>query len=157
MVALLLLAGCASVGADAPQSSVVTWTSRAIPEARGDVRTLPDGKRQAIRYKGWTTADFGAYPTYAYGDTRPVPAVQRSEPPAGVVGDPKKGRALFLSRAKGPCTGCHLVPGDDVWPAGSVGPDLSTIGARGLSDAHIYMQIYDPRVLFPKTVMPPWT
>ena len=42
--------------------------------------------------------------------------------PAGVAGDAKKGRALFLSRAKGPCTGCHLVPGDDVWPAGSVGP-----------------------------------
>src|SRR5262249_45546879 len=52
--------------------------------------------------------------------------------------------------------GCHLVPGDDVWPAGSVGPDLSTIGSRGLADAHLYMQIYDPRVLFPHTAMPPW-
>ena len=42
--------------------------------------------------------------------------------PPGVAGDPRQGRALFLSRAKGPCTGCHLIPGADVWPAGSVGP-----------------------------------
>src|SRR5256885_11003186 len=76
--------------------------------------------------------------------------------PAGLKGDPTKGRALFLSRAKGPCTGCHLVPGADVWPAGSVGPDLSTIGSRGLTDAYLYGHIYDPRVLFPNTTMPPW-
>ena len=144
------------MGADAPQSSVAVWTTRAIPEARGEIRTLPDGKRQAVRYPGWSTQDFGAFPTYAYGDTRSAPPVQQAMPPAGVVGDPKKGRALFLARAKGPCTGCHLVPGDDVWPAGSVGPDLSTFGSRGLSDAHVYMQIHDPRVLFPKTAMPPW-
>ena len=152
----LLVAGCAAASADAPQSSVPTWTSRAIPEARGDVRTLPDGKREAVRYRGWTTRDFGAFPTYAYGDARGAPPVQRVTLPSGATGDPKKGRALFLSRTKGPCTGCHLVPGDDVWPAGSVGPDLSTFGTRGLSDAHVYMHLHDPRVLFPNTVMPPW-
>src|SRR5436190_7124445 len=76
--------------------------------------------------------------------------------PAGVVGEPAKGRALFLSRAKGPCTGCHLVPGADVWPAGNVGPDLSTIGARGLTNEYLYQQIYDPRLVFPQTTMPPW-
>ena len=156
MTLAFLLAGCAAVGADAPPSSGPAWTSRAIPEARGEIRTLPDGKQQAVRYSGWTREDFGAFPTYAYGDTRPAPAVQHATPPAGVAGDPKKGRALFLSRAKGPCTGCHLVPGDDVWPAGSVGPDLSAFGARGLSDAHVYAQIYDPRVFFPKTSMPAW-
>jgi sulfur-oxidizing protein SoxA len=41
-------------------------------------------------------------------------------------------------------------------PAGSVGPDLSALGARGLPDAYLYQQIYDPRVAFPGTVMPPW-
>ena len=72
------------------------------------------------------------------------------------MGDPKAGRALFLSRAKGPCTGCHLIPGDDVWPAGNVGPDLSTIGDRKLPDGYLYQQIYDARVTFPNTSMPPW-
>jgi sulfur-oxidizing protein SoxA len=76
--------------------------------------------------------------------------------PSGVAGDPAKGRALFLDRAKGPCTGCHLVPGEDVWPAGSVGPDLSTLADRALPDAYLYQQLWDPRVTFPNTVMPPW-
>ena len=120
------------------------------------MRELPDGKRTAVRYPGWTTQDFGGFRTYAYNDVRPEPPVERATPPAGVTGDPKRGRALFLARAKGPCTGCHLVPGGDVWPAGNVGPDLSTFGARNLPDAYVYMQIYDPRVIFPKTSMPPW-
>ena len=132
------------------------WTSRAIPEARGDVLSAADGTREAVRYRGWTREDFGAFRTYGYGDTRPEPPVVRAVMPPGITGDPTRGRQLFLARAKGPCTGCHLVPGDDVWPAGSVGPDLSTIGDRGLSDAHLYAQIYDPRPLFPNTTMPPW-
>jgi sulfur-oxidizing protein SoxA len=61
-----------------------------------------------------------------------------------------------MARAKGPCTGCHLIPGDDVWPAGSVGPDLSTIADRKLTDAYLYQQVYDARVVFPQTAMPPW-
>jgi L-cysteine S-thiosulfotransferase len=149
MLLALLLSGCAS-------ATIPAWTSRAIPEGRGDVRAQPDGKRTAIRYPGWTTQDFGGFRTYAYDDARPEPLVQKATPPPGVTGDPKQGRALFLSRAKGPCTGCHLVPGDDVWPAGSVGPDLSTYGSRNLPDAYVYMQIHDPRVIFPKTAMPPW-
>jgi sulfur-oxidizing protein SoxA len=76
--------------------------------------------------------------------------------PKGLKGDPKEGRKLFMARSLGPCTGCHLIPGDDVWPAGSVGPDLSTIADRKLADAYLYQQIYDPRVVFPKTSMPPW-
>jgi len=155
--ALTLVAGCATAATDTPDySSVPAWTSRAIPEAQGAMRTTADGKREAVRYKGWTTRDFGAFRTYAYADTRPEPPVQRAVMPNGVTGDAKKGRALFLARAKGPCTGCHLIPGDDVWPAGSVGPDLSTIADRKLSDAYVYQQIYDARVVFPNTSMPPW-
>jgi sulfur-oxidizing protein SoxA len=148
----LLVAACAT----ADHAGVPRWTSRAIPEARGDVRVLPDGTRQAVRYAGWTTRDFGGYRTYAYDDTRPEPVVQKAVMPAGVTGDPRRGRALFLNRARGPCMGCHLVPGDDVWPAGSVGPDLSTVADRKLPDAYLYQQLWDPRVVFPKTVMPAW-
>jgi sulfur-oxidizing protein SoxA len=109
-----------------------------------------------VRYRGWTTRDFGGYRTYAYEDARAELPVQTAAMPAGVTGDPRRGRALFLNRAKGPCTGCHLVPGDDVWPAGSVGPDLSALADRKLPDAYLYQQLWDPRVVFPKTVMPAW-
>jgi L-cysteine S-thiosulfotransferase len=152
----LLAVGCATAADRPDYSSVPRWTTRAIPEARGDVRVEPDGRRVAVRYRGWTTRDFGGFRTYGYDDARPDPPVQRVAMPSGVMGDPAKGRALFLDRAKGPCTGCHLVPGDDVWPAGSVGPDLSMVGDRKLPDAYLYQQLWDPRVTFPATVMPPW-
>ncbi len=152
-----LVLGCAGTAAEVPDySNVPKWTTRAIPEARGDFGVGPDGKRAAIRYKDWTTRDFGAFRTYAYDDTRPEPPMTRATPPAGVKGDPKEGRALFINRAKAPCTGCHLIPGDDDWPAGSVGPDLSTIGDRGLTNGYLYQQLWDPRVVFPSTSMPPW-
>jgi sulfur-oxidizing protein SoxA len=156
--AALLATGCALARSETPPdySGVPKWTSRAAPEARGDFKAGPDGKRQAVRYKGWTTKDFARFRTYAYDDTRPEPAVQRATMPAGVTGDPKKGRALFMNRRKGPCTGCHLIPGKDVWPAGSVGPDLSALADRKLPDQYLYQQIYDPRVVFPQTAMPPW-
>jgi sulfur-oxidizing protein SoxA len=148
----LLVVGCAT----SDVARVPGWTSRAIPEARGDVRAETDGRRVAVRYRGWTTRDFGRFRTYAYDDARPDPPVQRATMPAGMAGDPRRGRALFLDRARGPCSGCHLVPGDDVWPAGSIGPDLSTLGDRALPDAYLYQQLWDPRVTFPHTVMPPW-
>jgi sulfur-oxidizing protein SoxA len=152
-----LSAGCAGTAPDVPDySGVPRWSSRAIPEARGELRTVPDGKRAALRYRGWTTRDFDRSPTYAYDDQRPEPPVQRVTLPAGVEGDARKGRALFLSRSKGPCVACHLVPGDDVWPAGSAGPDQSTIGDRRLPDQYLYQVVWDPRVFFPNTVMPPW-
>src|SRR5437773_6233222 len=155
--ALTLVAGCAAGARDAPDySSIPAWSSRAIPEAQGSFKALGDGKREALRYKGWTTRDFGEFRTYAYADLRPEPPVRRVAMPSGVAGDVKKGRTLFLARAKAPCTGCHLIPGDDVWPAGSVGPDLSTIADRKLPDAYLYQQIYDARVVFPNTSMPPW-
>jgi sulfur-oxidizing protein SoxA len=152
----LLAVGCATAADRPDDSAIPRWATRAIPEARGDVRTGPDGRRVAVRYSGWTTRDFGRFRTYAYDDARPDPPVRRAEMPAGMTGDPAKGRALFLDRARGPCTGCHLVPGEDVWPAGSVGPDLSTLADRKLPDAYLYQQLWDPRVTFPATIMPPW-
>lgn len=157
-VALVLVsAGCAGTTLDVPDySSVPKWSSRALPEARGELRAGPDGKYVAVRYPGWTTRDFDRAATYAYDDQRPEPPVQRVTMPAGIAGDAGKGRALFLNRSKGPCVACHLVPGDDVWPAGSAGPDQSTIGDRRLPDQYLYQTIWDPRVYFPNTVMPPW-
>jgi sulfur-oxidizing protein SoxA len=152
----LVAVGCAVAADRSDDAAIPRWTSRALPEARGDVRTEPDGRRVAVRYSGWTTRDFGRFRTYAYDDGRASPPVQQGAMPSGAVGDPARGRTLFMDRAKGPCTGCHLVPGNDVWPAGSVGPDLSTVADRKLPDAYLYQQLWDPRVTLPNSVMPPW-
>jgi len=151
------VAGCAK--GEAKPSTAPTpptpWVSRTVPEGRGDIKTLPDGKRQPVRYPGWTTEDFGRFRTYAYDDTRPEVPVAKAPMPA-IAGDPKRGRSLFLDRNVGPCTGCHLIQGSDVWPAGNVGPDLSTYGDRNLPAEHTFNVIYDPRHLFPHSIMPPW-
>src|SRR5262249_49673573 len=152
----ILVVGGALAARDGLPAAAPARVSGAIPEARGEIKVGADGKRIAVRYKGWTTRDFSMFRTYAYDDTRAEPAPQLGALAASAVGDPKRGRALFLDRQKGPCTGCHLVPGEDVWPAGSVGPDLSTFGDRHLPDALIYQQLWDPRLTYPSTVMPRW-
>src|SRR5262245_23734988 len=109
VVAALLAAGCA--GSDPKAASVGTsppWVSRAVPEGKGEIKTLPDGKTQAVRYPGWTSEDFSRFRTYAYDDARAEIPVARVPMPA-ITGDPTKGRRLFLDRNLGPCTGCHLV------------------------------------------------
>jgi len=156
LLAAILTVGCAQAERESTVGLPPTpCVSRAIPEAKGELKALPDGKKIQVRYRGWTTEDFSQFRTYAYDDTRPAPAVAKIPVP-GVKGNPKEGRRLFLSRARGPCTGCHLIPGDDVWPAGNVGPDLSTYGDRNLPDDYVFTQIYDSRNLFPNTTMPPW-
>jgi sulfur-oxidizing protein SoxA len=158
---LALLAGALAGGCAQREPSPTAglpptpWVSRAIPEARGEIKTQPDGKTIQVRYQGWTSADFGRFRTYAYDDTRPAIPLGKVPMPA-VQGDPKEGRKLFMARAKGPCTGCHLIPGDDVWPAGNIGPDLSAYGDRNLPDDFVFTLLYDSRHFFPNTTMPPW-
>ena len=135
------------------------WKSRAIPEAQGEVKEV-DGKKMQVRYKeapfSGVPQDWSQWRTYAYTDNRPEPPVQKVAMPKDVKGDAALGRKLFIDRAKAPCTGCHLIQGDDVWPAGNIGPDLSTYGDRNLPDEFVYQTIYDPRLFFPNTAMPPW-
>ena len=135
------------------------WKSRAIPEAQGEVKEA-DGKKMQVRYKeapfNGMPQDWSQWRTYAYSDSRPEPPVQKVAMPQDVKGDAVLGRKLFMDRSKGPCIACHLIQGDDVWPAGNIGPDLSTYGDRNLPDAFVYQTIYDPRLFFPDTAMPPW-
>jgi sulfur-oxidizing protein SoxA len=154
-----LVAGCAPMEAPAVAAIPAAWKSRATPEAQGEVKEV-DGKKTQVRYRegpfSGVTQEWSQWRTYAYSDGRPVPPVGKATMPADAKGDPKEGRRLFMSRAKGPCTGCHLIQGDDVWPAGNVGPDLSAYGDRNLPDEYVYQMIYDPRLFFPNTSMPPW-
>src|SRR5438309_874013 len=83
----------------------------AIPEAKGEIKEV-DGQRVQIRYKDEVfsaiTTNFERWPTYSYNDTRKFPPPNRTPMPA-VKGDPRRGRELFMSRQKAPCTGCHLI------------------------------------------------
>ncbi|HEU0199906.1 MAG TPA: sulfur oxidation c-type cytochrome SoxA [Burkholderiaceae bacterium] len=128
--------------------------SRAAVEAQGRI----EGGRQ-IRYReapfSGVTADFSQWPSYTNGLRLPPP--EKVSFPPHLKGDAAQGRRIFLDRNKGPCTGCHLVQGADVWPAGNVGTDLSLAGERYVeADAVLYQLIYDPRVLNPSSLMPPW-
>ena len=158
LAALLMILGCAP-GADKQRAPTPPrWTSRATPAARGEIKEI-DGKRMQVRYEeepfSAFTINYEQWPTYAYGDARLFPQPARVPMPS-LKGDPQQGRQLFMARNKAPCTGCHLIPGDDVWPAGSVGPDLSVIGDRRLPDRYLFELIWDARVVFPNTSMPPW-
>jgi ubiquinol-cytochrome c reductase cytochrome b subunit len=58
-----------------------------------------------------------------------------------------QGKSLF--RSKG-CLGCHTTDGE----GGSVGPNLSKVGSKGLSKEWLTVQIKDPRKHDPSTIMP---
>jgi sulfur-oxidizing protein SoxA len=149
--------GVASVAACATTMTSSTWQTRAIPESQGRIE-VRDGKTQQIRYPWgeFGTASYEGFPTFAY-DSPKWSAPKTAQMPEGVKGDPKKGHALMKLGAKGPCTACHLIPDATVWPAGNVGPDVRTFGARDIPDSVVYQIIYDPRVLYgPDSPMPPF-
>lgn len=148
--ATLAVAACATVGTTVTSRE---WKSNATPESQGIVKEV-DGKRMQARYtfpgSPFGTRNFEQWPTYAYGGPDYFPP-KKGEMPKGIKGDPKRGHALIRSPAKGPCTGCHVIPDATYWPLGNVGPDLRAIGARGLPDELLYQIVYDPRVLYGET------
>ena len=58
-----------------------------------------------------------------------------------------QGKSLF--RSKG-CLGCHTIDGQ----GGSVGPNLSDVGSKGLSKQWLTVQLKDPKKHDPSSVMP---
>jgi L-cysteine S-thiosulfotransferase len=130
------LGACAAVGTQQLASSK-TWETRAVPLSQGQIKE-EGAKRIQVRYPGFRESrSFEKWPTFAYDSPTYFPP-QKAEMPTGIKGDPKKGHALFRQGNKGPCTGCHLIPDPKQWPMGNVGPDLRTIGDRGLPDSFLY-------------------
>ena len=67
------------------------------------------------------------------------------------VGDPARGREVFVSREGGHCVLCHQVAGAGT--SGNVGPALDGIGAR-LTVAELRLRVADITKVYPDSVMP---
>jgi sulfur-oxidizing protein SoxA len=151
-IVALVMVGCVTAGP-------IEWQSRAVPEAQGIVKLVDDKPRQQ-RYKegpfSGVKPDWSQYRTYVYNDAKPEIPVTKAVFPKDLKGDPAEGRKIFMNRGLGPCTGCHLIRGEDVWPAGNVGSDLQHYGDANHKDEDVYQRIFDARVLNPESIMPPW-
>lgn len=155
----MLLVAAALVGlALAAPATASDWQSRAIKGSQGPMATV-DGKELQLRYEEEpyirnAKDNWAKFRTFLYADTRPELAVKTAVMPAGITGDPVKGKQLFIG-SKGPCTGCHVIR-DDHWPMGNIGPDLAHFGETGHSDQETFQMIYDMRAVNPDSFMPPW-
>jgi sulfur-oxidizing protein SoxX len=69
-------------------------------------------------------------------------------------GDVEAGKDVALTRSKGNCIACHLIPGGD--SPGAIGPALVAIQTRYSSKADLAQQIWDPTIKNPDVVMPPF-
>lgn len=130
---------------------VADWTSRVIPEARGDVIKSADGVQQK-RFEGWPQDDYSPYLTHGYQDSTAAVGIQVTTLPGQLKGDAENGKAVW---AKAACINCHALPQDNRW-SGNMGPSFANYGDRNIDPAQTYKIIYDPRSVFPHTLMPPW-
>lgn len=89
----------------------------------------------------------------AAGIHLPPPAAAASL--TGTPGDPANGRRIVEDRALSACTLCHAGPFPNRHLLGTVGPDLSGVGARMTQD-EIRLRLIDSRQVNPDTVMPPY-
>jgi sulfur-oxidizing protein SoxX len=71
----------------------------------------------------------------------------------GTAGNAARGRMLVLDRRVGLCLLCHSGPFPEERFQGTIGPDLSGIGAR-LSEGQIRLRIVEPARINTATIMP---
>lgn len=109
----------------------------------------PAAIRTALTMLALATAPAAALEAYTVvGDAIPAPL-------GGRIGDPERGRALVLDRARGNCLICHRLPEPDEPFQGTIGPDLAGVGAR-LDAGQLRLRLVDAGLLNPRTVMPPY-
>jgi len=98
--------------------------------------------------------DLSKWPTLSYGDDRATPRPQRARLTGTLNGDPAPGKAVAMNKGRGNCWACHALPGDP--QAGTAGPSLLAFKARNYTDARVYEQVFDARVVNPVSAMPPF-
>ncbi len=74
-------------------------------------------------------------------------------PPAGIKGDPARGRAIVADRQVGMCLLCHRGPFPEDPSQGDLAPDLRGAGSRW-TEGQLRLRIVDPERLNPATIMP---
>jgi sulfur-oxidizing protein SoxA len=127
-----------------------------------DVPMVRDGSAAPTpwkRYSNWPKTGWENYNTLADPKRSPPPPREGDFRPVAtpIEGDPVKGMLLAFSRDRGGgCVACHVMGPKTPELPGNIGPDLSEIGAAGRDDAHLFNQIYDPRIFNPTSVMIPW-
>lgn len=87
------------------------------------------------------------------------PVAATEIPPAAMPqlelsGNAAAGKEVAMSRAKGNCIACHMIPGGD--SPGAIGPALIAIQTRYPSKEAVARQIWDPTAKNPDVVMPPF-
>ncbi|MGB5832529.1 MAG: sulfur oxidation c-type cytochrome SoxX [Thiohalocapsa sp.] len=82
------------------------------------------------------------------------PASFAEMPQMELNGDIDAGKDVALTRAKGNCIACHMIPGGEA--PGSIGPALIAMQSRYPSKEEVARQIWDPTVKNPDVVMPPF-
>jgi len=71
----------------------------------------------------------------------------------GKAGDPAAGKKAAISRKKGNCLACHVMPIPEEQFHGEVGPDLSEVGSH-FTEAELRLRLVDAKALNPDTIMP---
>lgn len=81
-------------------------------------------------------------------------AAHAEMPQIELNGNIEAGKDVAMTRAKGNCIACHMIPGGD--SPGAIGPALIAIETRYPSKEAVARQIWDPTVKNPEVVMPPF-
>ncbi|WP_018871560.1 MULTISPECIES: sulfur oxidation c-type cytochrome SoxX [unclassified Thioalkalivibrio] len=98
--------------------------------------------------------DLRQWLSLSYEDRRGIPEPTEVAFEGPVNGDPERGKEIFTTTAEGNCVACHYVEG--VAQTGTVGPSLADYAARGMPDEYTYQMLYDARVFYEGTLMPPF-
>ncbi len=82
-----------------------------------------------------------------------VDEVSIPEPLTDQPGDPVKGREVAISRKKGNCLACHVMPIPEQSFHGEIGPDLNGIASR-YEIGELRLRVVNSKALNPDTMMP---
>lgn len=98
--------------------------------------------------------DLTGWITISYDDTRGIAPPTEASFEGPLDGNAERGREIATNVRIGNCVACHTIPG--AAQTGSAGPSLEGYGARNMPENYVYQVIYDPRVYWSETAMPPF-